>query len=834
MANKLVTAYVELIPSMAGSETAITQALVPAASSAGDAAGDRAGRNFGSRFGVALAAGTIVAGVVGAFGGLYAVGSIFDDVSDTIRTGTGATGEALAALEADARSVATTVPTSFEAAGATVADLNTRLGLTGSTLQTVAGQYLEAGRLLGEEVDIQSTTAAFSAFRIEGDAVSGAMDTLFQVSQATGVGMNELSATVQRQAPAMQALGFSFEETAALAGSLDRAGLNTTQVMAGMSRGLVTLARDGEAPQEAFRRVTSEIEALVAQGDTAGAIDLASGIFGTRGATQFVGAVQSGNVALGDLMGNLQTSGDSILGVGRETMDFAEAWTLVKNQALGALEPLGTAVFSGLGRAMLAVSDSFGPAMATITGALSGLAPLANSVLGALASAFAPVGAAFAPLIPQLISLVTQFSPLGLIIRALLPVLPMIAGLLGQLGATIAGALGQALQIVVPILTQLAGIFVGVLSQALQTILPVIVQLVGVLGPVLGSVLGALMPVLSLVGTLIGALVPIVMPLITAVLGLVSPILQLIAPIVQLVGALLPPLISLFLAIAEPILGVAVSLIEFLVPGITFVVQALSTLIGWIVQGITWFVNLVTGAGASGAQVQAIFTQVGAVVGQVWNGIRAFFAQGVANIQSVFGQVTGFFSRVWSNVGNAFRSGVAAAVNIVVGLGTSIWNTITGIGDRLFTAGRRIIERVAAGIRGAIGFVTDAVGGVMDIIRGFFPSSPAKRGPFSGSGWSAVFDSGGALAGQFVAGFDAAPSPEVSMSVGSVRAASFSGGAATPRASRSEASSWDQPIYLDGGGLFGLIRHVAGQESRLILATEATRAGAGMKGRYRK
>src|SRR5690606_23953552 len=98
---------------------------------------------------------------VAGFKGLYEVGAIFDDVTDTIRVGTGATGKDLEGLTDVAKNVATTIPTSFEAAGSTIADLNTRLGLTGGTLETVASQYLEAGRILGQEVDIQATTAAF-------------------------------------------------------------------------------------------------------------------------------------------------------------------------------------------------------------------------------------------------------------------------------------------------------------------------------------------------------------------------------------------------------------------------------------------------------------------------------------------------------------------------------------------------------------------------------------------------------------------------------------------------------------------------------------------------
>ena len=296
--------------------------------------------------GIAMAAGGMA---IAAGKGLYEVGGIFDDLGDTIRTGTGATGDALDGLIGVAEQVGAKVPAEFDKIGPVVADLNTRLGLSGDVLETVASQYLEAGRILGEDVAIAATSAAFSAFKIEGDAVVGAMDSLFQVSQATGVGMNDLAKQVQANAPAMQNLGFSFEETAALVGQLDKAGLESTATLNAMSKGLVTLAKDGEEPQEAFRRVTGEIDALIARGDVAGAIDLASGIFGTRAANQFVGAVQSGTLELDNLVGSIGATEDTILGVGEDTADFAESWQLVKNNALLALEPLGSQVFGMLG-----------------------------------------------------------------------------------------------------------------------------------------------------------------------------------------------------------------------------------------------------------------------------------------------------------------------------------------------------------------------------------------------------------------------------------------------------------------------------------------------------
>lgn len=326
---------------------------------------DTEGAKFGKRMGLALLGGltTVVGGATVAGKALYAIGETFDDVTDTIRVGTGATGKALDDLVASAKNVGTKVPASFEDIGSTVADVNTRMGLSGETLEKVASQYLEAGRILGEEVDIMKTGAAFNAFKIEGEDVSGALDHLFRVSQATGIGMNDLAGILQQNAPAIQSLGFSFEEAAGMVGTLDKAGLNSSKMMGGLSKALVTLAKDGEEPADAFNRTVGEIDALMKAGDKAGAIDLAGQIFGSKNAAQFVGAIESGNLALDDLANAMGMTDDTILGAGEDTMDFAEQWDLFKNQIMVEVAPAAEWLFGIISDGMKWVSAVAVPAI---------------------------------------------------------------------------------------------------------------------------------------------------------------------------------------------------------------------------------------------------------------------------------------------------------------------------------------------------------------------------------------------------------------------------------------------------------------------------------------
>lgn len=434
MANgpEVARAYVTIIPSMQGAQAAITTGLTGASDKAGAAAGAAAGTSMSkgmagklqkatpaafSALGVSTAGSmadgftsTIskagIPGAVAAVGaaaavGLYKVGESFDDMTDTIRVGTGATGEALDALTASAINVGQVVPSSFEDVGQTVADLNTRLGITGEGLETLASQFLEAGNILGTSIDVNKVTASFNAFRLSEEDMSDAMDDLFTVSQATGIGMNELAQSVTSNAPAMQSLGFSFQDTASMAGLLDKAGINASSTFSKMSKGLVTLAKDGEEPAEAFQRTVEEIDGLIQKGDEAAALNLASEIFGTKGAAQFIGAIQTGALSIDEMNAALAENNDAIMTTAADTHDFAESWAIVKNNLLAAIEPLASGVFSAVGAVFSAIVpvvqmvadafQAFGSAAQTDGGILSTLTGIMQSVVDFITPILIPV-----------------------------------------------------------------------------------------------------------------------------------------------------------------------------------------------------------------------------------------------------------------------------------------------------------------------------------------------------------------------------------------------------------------------------------------------------------
>ena len=389
----VANAYVQIMPSMQGAESSIQDALAPAMEQAGEASGSLLG---GGIMGKLQSMGPMFAKVggmiVGALGAakigdtLLGIGGEFDAMSDAIAIATGASGNELAELGSAAREVATTIPVSFEEAGQMIGDISTRMGLAGQDLEDVASRAAALGSMMDGAINLDALTGSLNAFGVAGDEAAGKMDYLFGVSQNTGIGFDQLTGILETNAPSLQSLGFSFEEAANMAGLLDRAGMDASGTMAKMSKALVTLAEPGEDAADAYQRVVGEIGAFIEAGDTASAIDLASQVFGTRGAAQFVGAIESGALAMDQLTDASLGAGEGIIGTFEATADWPERWELIKNKAAEALEPLGGALMDGVTRAFESISsamDEIDPAIfETIGAALGELVEGGVDVLG--------------------------------------------------------------------------------------------------------------------------------------------------------------------------------------------------------------------------------------------------------------------------------------------------------------------------------------------------------------------------------------------------------------------------------------------------------------------
>lgn len=300
---------------------------------------------------------------------LLKVGTTFDEMEDTIITGTGASGKALDGLMASARNIGKVTPSAFADIGTAVADLNTRMGLTGQPLEELSEQFLNLSRITKTDLqgNIADITRVFGDWSIKSEDANAALDKLFFTSQATGIGVDELAQKVVQFGAPLRQMGFSFEDSIAMMGKWEKEGVNLETVMSGMRQGLGRMAKAGEDPVKAFQRITKEIKNAGTTGD-ANAIALEA--FGQRAGPDMAAAIREGRFEIGDLVKDLDGSRGVINDASDRTMSFAESWQIFTNKLMLFVEPIAARFFAMLSSGMKWVEQNAIPIITSFASTL--------------------------------------------------------------------------------------------------------------------------------------------------------------------------------------------------------------------------------------------------------------------------------------------------------------------------------------------------------------------------------------------------------------------------------------------------------------------------------
>lgn len=293
---------------------------------------------------------------VGAFAGIgaaaFSTAVQFEDATNTIRKGTGATGKELEGLGESMRNVFTQTPASIDDVSTVIATLNTRTGATGEQLENLSLTMLRLSRMSGAELApmIESTTRLFGDWGIAAGQQIPTLDKLWRASQATGVGVDQLAQQMTVAGAQFRLLGFDFDTTAALLAKFEKEGVNADQVVSTLRMGLAKMAKEGftDLPS-AFGEITRRIKEATTETD---ALNIANEYFGARAGVQMAAAVREGRFELGELLNVIGGGSETIEKAGSDTSTFAGKWEILKHKLMEAIEPIGKKLVDSLDRLM--------------------------------------------------------------------------------------------------------------------------------------------------------------------------------------------------------------------------------------------------------------------------------------------------------------------------------------------------------------------------------------------------------------------------------------------------------------------------------------------------
>ena len=240
--------------------------------------------------------------------------------------------------------------------------------------------------------------------------------------------------------------------------------------------------------------------------------------------------------------------------------------------------------------------------------------------------------------------------------------------------------------------------------------------------------------------------------------------------------------VTVLVAMADSISAI-IAVVTGLIEAITAVVEffmAAPASIEAFVASVAGFIGQLPGivGGFLASVIWAVAGWIGSMVSGAASAGSGFISSVVGFLSQLPGNVAGFLSSVIGTVAGWAGQMASQAAQAASNFGSSLIDGLYGIVGSAMSAGQAIVQGVIDGITGMIGSAGDAIEGVLSTIASYLPHSPAKRGPFSGKGWTPY--SGKAIVQGLAEGIEAAgDSPTEAMEgvMGRVRSAIGDGGA---------------------------------------------------------
>lgn len=333
---------------------------------------------------------TFTAPIVAGATGIAVVGTSMQDAQNSIRIGTGAIGKDLDGLLDDFDKVNKKVPASTSDVALAIADINTKLGLTGKPLQAYSEQILNLCKITGEDLagSIDSSSKMLNNWNVKTEDYGKTLDYVFKVSQSTGAGVGSLMQNVTQLSSTFREGGYSLEQSISLIGQLEKAGVSASTMVGAMDKAFLKLKSEGcTNMQQGLTDIFSKIKNTKSEAE---ATSIAMDYFGKSG-IKMADALRNGRLDVDEFAKSISANGETIDGLAEETRTFADELKIMLKDVLMSIKPLGEDFIQILKDCTPAVKEFIGH-IADMIGWFANLSPAGKAVIGGILAILACIG----------------------------------------------------------------------------------------------------------------------------------------------------------------------------------------------------------------------------------------------------------------------------------------------------------------------------------------------------------------------------------------------------------------------------------------------------------
>ena len=595
--------------------------------------------------------------------------SAFNEVDkgmDTIVQKTGASGAALAAMQSSMNSLATSIPTDFETAGAAIGEVNTRFGLTGQALEDLSGKFIKFAELNNMDVSmaVDNTQKVISAFGLTAEDAGALLDTMNAVGQRTGISMDTLAKSMITNSASLQQLGFSASDAANFLGNVEMSGADTSQVMTGLTKALSNATKDGKSMKEALAEIQ---ESMVNAGSETEGLQAAYELFGKKAGASIYQACKNGSLSFQELGTSLKDNIGNVEKTFDETLDPIDKF----KTSMNSLKIVGADVGNSLMTVLQPMLEKFSDTMKSLSEKWNGLSPGMQQAIVKIALIAAAIG-------PMLVMIGNVITAVGTITSAL-------GGLIALLGGTatattavgVAGGASAAGTAAAG--TAASGAAVGFSALNLS-----------------------LLPIIAIIAAIIAAVVAII-----AIIKNWGAISEWFKGVWENVTETVT---NLWQSIADFFRGLWDGLVQAFKNVWNTIKNVLTVALMFIVELIKGYFSLIT------LPFRLIWENCKGTISSVWKNIKTVVSTVMTAIAKLITTIMTGISTFMTSIWNAIKMVISTVINAILSIITTILNSIKTVVTTVWTAIKTVISTVVDGVKMKVETVFQTVSGTLSSI----------------------------------------------------------------------------------------------------------------------
>ena len=248
------------------------------------------------------------------------------------------------------------LPIDAEEAGTAIGEVNTRFNLTGKELKAVSAQFIKFSKITGTDLNsaIGSTDKIMEKFGVDSSHTSEVLGLMASVGQQTGVSMDTLYSSLESNGAVLKEMGLGLDESISLLAEFEQNGVDTSTALAGLKKAQAEATAEGKNLGDALGE---NIDAIKNANSETEALQIATELFGKKGAPEMTQAIREGRFSVDDLSASLSDYASTVDDTYNATIDpWDETKTALNSLKLAGSE-LAATFLSMLQPAIKKISD---------------------------------------------------------------------------------------------------------------------------------------------------------------------------------------------------------------------------------------------------------------------------------------------------------------------------------------------------------------------------------------------------------------------------------------------------------------------------------------------